>query len=357
MNENLDYIISRDITYWGVFIFILLISMLFYGIGKNNDSLCNSIPNNVLSRLLFVITILFLTFCTGADKIAYESYFIETCRWGILHKDNIGWEIIEYVISLLTNSSYLFFFIIASIYTYFNYWFCKQNTRNFLPLYIAVISFMGFYSYGVNTLKSGLSLSLVLCSFALYRKRVINAYVVAVFAFFIHYSMVIPLLAFWVSHRLQKMKYYYYIWIICIFLSIAFGNFFQLYLGGFLGADAMYSDYLLTTETERYRLGFRYDFLFYSAVPIIWMRLFFKDYKNERWLLYYKTYILVNSFWILVIFIPFSDRVAYLSWFLIPYIILVPILDRYATIRHRVLQFVFSFLIFAGFNIFTIFFR
>ena len=40
-------------------------------------------------------------------------------------------------------------------------------------------------------------------------------------------------------------------------------------------------------------------------------------------------YILVNAFWLLVIRIPYTDRFAYLSWFLIPFILIYPLsLDK-----------------------------
>ena len=275
MNGNLNYIISRDAFFWALFILVLVISILIYGMGRGKK-ICRSVPNRTGSIVLLIITIMFLTFCVGADKQAYTFFFEETCKYGILHRDYIGWELLEYVVSLFTHSATFFFFVVASVYVYLNYWFCKKNTKNFLPLFIAVLSFMGFYAYGVNTIKSGLSLALVLYSFALYENNKKSAWIVAVPAIMIHFSIIIPLIAFEVSHRLKAIKYYYAIWIVCLILSLAYGNFFQLYLGGVFGVDSTYSGYLLETETERYRSGFRYDFLFYSMIPIIWARFFLK---------------------------------------------------------------------------------
>ena len=52
-----------------------------------------------------------------------------------------------------------------------------------------------------------------------------------------------------------------------------------------------------------------------------------------------------------MISIPFTDRVAYLSWFLLPYILFLPILDGQVRIKYRMLQYFLAYLIFAGFNI------
>ena len=42
----------------------------------------------------------------------------------------------------------------------------------------------------------------------------------------------------------------------------------------------------------------------------------------------------LNDNWLLVIRIAFSDRVAYLSWFMIPFIVLYPVLNYPLRFKH-----------------------
>ena len=74
--------------------------------------------------------------------------------------------------------------------------------------------------------------------------------------------------------------------------------------------------------------GFRFDFLFYSAFPVwmIWYVTQRRKFNNPEYSVYANTYLLCNAFWILVIRASFSNRFAYLSWFLYPLVIAYPLM-------------------------------
>lgn len=355
---NLSQIISNYSFYWGIFLLIVLTISLVSNLAKTEKVLTAYRSNSVLARFLMFLNILFITFFVGADKPVYEEKFLDVCRYGFVSTDYLGWSWLTYCISFITHSYIIYFFILAFIYVVGNFMFCKFNSRNYLLLFVAVISFMGFYAYGVNTIKSGLGLSLLMLALCNIEKK---KYIVALFMFLayqIHHSTIIPIAAFIVAFNLRRTRYCYLGWFVCIGLSLFFGSFFRTYLGAYLGEDDRYTSYLMSGESERYQVGFRYDFLIYSAVPIIWGYLVEKwGYLNEHWILYFRAYIIANSFWILVISMPFTDRVAYLSWFLIPYILLVPILDGNAKIPNRKIFLFFSFFLFSGFNIYQLLFR
>ena len=48
----------------------------------------------------------------------------------------------------------------------------------------------------------------------------------------------------------------------------------------------------------------------------------------------YRMYVLVNALWLLFIRVPYSDRFAYLSWFLIPFLLLYPVLNGRLDTQH-----------------------
>ena len=73
--------------------------------------------------------------------------------------------------------------------------------------------------------------------------------------------------------------------------------------------------------------GFRWDFLFYSIWPIVmtWYLTMYRKFKDKTFNVIANTYILCNAFWIMVIRATFSNRFAYLSWFLYPLVIAYPL--------------------------------
>ena len=74
---------------------------------------------------------------------------------------------------------------------------------------------------------------------------------------------------------------------------------------------------------------FRWDFLLYSSMPIILgaYTLFIRKVYNNTYLILLGTYIYANAFWVLVIRGLFSNRFAYLSWFLYPIVLAYPLLN------------------------------
>ena len=87
-----------------------------------------------------------------------------------------------------------------------------------------------------------------------------------------------------------------------------------------LGFDDRMSSYSQASESTMSRFshtGFRWDFLLYSAMPV-WMAWYvrYKGIQDKTFTLLANTYIIANSFWIMVIRAAYSNRFAYLSWFL-----------------------------------------
>ena len=75
--------------------------------------------------------------------------------------------------------------------------------------------------------------------------------------------------------------------------------------------------------------GFRWDFLLYSSMPIImgWYIIFKRRIKVDfNYILLLGVYIYSNAFWVMVIRASFSNRFAYLSWFIYPLVLAYPLL-------------------------------
>jgi uncharacterized membrane protein YobD (UPF0266 family) len=74
---------------------------------------------------------------------------------------------------------------------------------------------------------------------------------------------------------------------------------------------------------------FRWDFLLYSSMPIIlgWYTIFKRQMFDKTYLILLGTYIYANAFWVLAIRALFSNRIAYLSWFIYPIVLAYPLVN------------------------------
>jgi len=113
-------------------------------------------------------------------------------------------------------------------------------------------------------------------------------------------------------------------------------------LSGYLSATADASKFSST--------GFRFDFLIYSAAPLVlaFHYIFKKNFDDPVYKRILHTYIVANAFWIMIIRANFSNRFAYLSWFLMGIVVIYPILKTKMWPQHfkkvgLVVMFYFSF--------------
>lgn len=115
---------------------------------------------------------------------------------------------------------------------------------------------------------------------------------------------------------IKRLKVAFWIWILCILLSLVSGNFFINLFSAF-GFDDRMGRYATDSLAQFAHSGFRWDFLLYSAMPVLlaWY-IDRRGVLDNTFTFLANTYILANSIWILICRIPFSNRFAYLSWFL-----------------------------------------
>ncbi len=192
-----------------------------------------------------------------------------------------------------------------------------------------LFSSLMFFTFGVNGIRNGLAchLTILAMTFLMEDKRII-AFVIAFLALGIHRSVILPIAGTIAAMTVIKQpKWAFYWWIASIILSLLWGeNLTQLIAG--IG----YDDRMSTYSTDEYddmfsHRGFRWDFLLYSAMPvlIIWYVCIKRELRDGWFNIISITYLLSNSFWVIVIRLAFSNRFAYLSWFLYPIVIAYPL--------------------------------
>lgn len=225
-----------------------------------------------------------------------------------------------------------FFSVVAFGYVLSSFWaiYRFMPSDPMLGLVFLLNSLM-FFPFGVNGLRNGLACHLVLlgASFLLDDKWVPGGLSFLI-AFGIHRSTLLPIAAILLARFLiRNVKYAILFWIASIFLSLAVGESIGHFFAG-MGFDDRMTQYTTISDMSQFsKTGFRWDFLLYSAAPIAMaFYVCIRKGLHDNWYNVICTvYCLCNAFWVLVIRSAFSNRFAYLSWFLYPIVIAYPLVN------------------------------
>ena len=205
--------------------------------------------------------------------------------------------------------------------------------------WIAVLFFFASfscYTYSVNGIRNGLGTSIILLAVTFLTEKDWRKYlsiVLMLVAFGIHRSTSLPsIAAITAAFVIKEPKYAIRFWTASIFISLVAGNAIGNIFAG-LGFDDRMEGYFNmqndANEMSRFEsTGFRFDFLLYSAMPVLmaWYVTVKRNFKDRTFNIIANTYILANAFWVMVIRAAYSNRFAYLSWFIYPLVIAYPLL-------------------------------
>lgn len=196
---------------------------------------------------------------------------------------------------------------------------------------IFLVGSLMFFSFGVNGLRNGMACHIVLLAISLLLddKYVIGT-ILCLVAFGIHRSTILPLTSAIVAiFFIKDFRYALGFWILSILISFVAGGAVSNFFSG-LGFDDRMTQYINIQDMSSFsRTGFRWDFLLYSSMPVLmgWYICVKRQIKDNWYNVICMTYCLSNAFWIMVIRSAFSNRFAYLSWFIYPIVIAYPLVN------------------------------
>ncbi|MDR1671461.1 MAG: EpsG family protein [Alistipes sp.] len=223
---------------------------------------------------------------------------------------------------------HMFFLFCAAVYVGALGWALVRifGTDFFVPLVVA-LSMFTFWSYGVNGVRNGMAASVMILALS-FRRRWIVAVVLAVLAIGIHRSMMLTAAAAVMTVFVRNPRLWILGWMGSIVLSLVAGGAISGWLmgSGVIGDDR-FTGYLTGDVADRFRhSGFRWDFLLYSAVPVVlgWYFIIRRGLADKFYLWLFNIYLTSNAFWILVIRANFSNRFAQISWFIMPLVLIYP---------------------------------
>lgn len=232
-----------------------------------------------------------------------------------------------------------FFLVIALIY-FFGMWFAcrKMFPQDTFIAFLACLAAFSTFSYATNGIKAGAAASLFLIAVAYYK----NLVVAVPFLFLslgFHHSMMLPIGAFVLAYFYKNVKVYFFGWVVCLLLAMLHVSYFQTLLAGM--ADERGADYLMSSGQDwGGKEGFRIDFVLYSAMPVLvgYWTVYRKKIISRAYNFLLSIYLVTNGVWMLCMYANFTNRIAYLSWFLYPVVLIYPFLkedwgwNRYKTL-------------------------
>lgn len=337
----LDYYLR--VFYWVMFA-LCSITALYYMASPGCDKLMRQ--TSILLPLLLAIVLIVFLGLRPPSAMYFGDMTLYRHRWNIIDVNSVvevfnfksEW-FFEFVLvsckKLVANVQF-WFFIVELFYIVCQFVACKRLLWENVWIAILFVFFsFQFCTYGTNGIRNGMACALMMLAIAYYCDRNRIGYVIGSIFFILamgcHRSVMIPMAALMLSIFVVKdIKYAVYIWLGCIVLSIFSGNYFQALFGS-LGFDDRMSSYSSVSErtlAQFSRLGFRWDFLLYSSMPV-WLAWYvkYKGIIDQKFTILANTYIIANSFWVLICRVAFSNRFAYLSWFLYALVI------AYAVVR------------------------
>lgn len=328
--------------YYGtIFLYTVIVMTVLSASILSNQSFSKIKTNGSTLSLAIIISLVLAIFLGSrpigplfGDTSAYEWTFRQYQTGGKVYiGDENEWLWVKFVaICAQIMDSRTFFILVDLCYFGFTLWACKRLCPN--EVLVTMLFMMGafsFFTYGTNGIRNGFACSIVLAAISFLcspnRKILITA-ILAFCAINIHNSTLLPISVAIISYLwIKNFRYAYLFWILSIAISLTLGSsvtsiFESLGFGN-------RSSYFTTYDSQQFsHSGFRWDFLIYSMMPIVlgYYVVIKRGIRDNTYELLLNTYTLANAFWVMVIRANFSNRFAYLSWFMYPIVLAYPLL-------------------------------
>lgn len=204
----------------------------------------------------------------------------------------------------------------------------------FIPMLVIMCMFT-FWAYGVNGIRNGMGASLFILAMT-YVENLPVAILLSLAGCGIHQSTWLMVAAAGVAWFFKNSYWYIGAWLLCVIASYFFGNTIQAFLANYavFGNDTRMAGYLTgdnqVGEIIQMAMVFRWDFLIYSAmgVAVGYYFIIIRQFEDEYYHWIYNIYLLTNMLWVLVIRSTYSNRLAQISWFVLPIVLIYPFMKR-----------------------------
>lgn len=304
---------------------------------KSDNKLLKGSSISFISLLLIILSIIYIgtrpIWCYS-DTGLYTMIFnlVQSGHWSKLPSDSIEpvWSFIEYICIDITDASG-WLFVIAVLYIW---GMCiaayRWLPKHFLIAIIFLFTAYSFWGYATNGIRNGMATSIAMLGLSFFmrtKKEMILGYALLIIAMLTHKSCMLVIVAATIALFLTNTKTNITLWLFCIVLNLIFPEYFKSLFSNLIDDNRMVNYLSLDVSKELFSItGFRWDFLLYSALPILigWFAISKQKIADKTYSFLLHTYIFSNAFWVLINTAAYSNRFAYLSWFLYPIVLIYP---------------------------------
>lgn len=238
---------------------------------------------------------------------------------------------------------YIFYILCSVLYVGPIYLVCKKYFKEYaLFAFILFVSSMSFWSFGINGVRNGLATSFFLLGIYFYDKKWLM-YTLMLLSLTFHKSLILSFIAFIIAIQTTNTLLLIRIWLVLVIVSYVFGSQVETIMSDFLlnsrlvedkRVDTYFSDELDGVVIER---GYRLDFIIYSGIAIFlaYYYKYKKGFKDAFYDRIVNTYIIANAIWIVLIYAAYTNRIAYLSWFIMPLVLVYPLLKQKDLVKNQ----------------------
>ena len=332
-------------SYYTIYLILVTIITLitYFKYDKRNGNITS--PLNKRKKdgtfILAILMVLFIGFRPESyvfvDMMNYINYYHALYEGNIFIFDKEAENLIFDNYLAWVGSKYLgtsFFFVsIAAIYFICTYIACRRMfPRDTLAAYLVFLAAFSTFSYGTNGIKAGAAAAIFLMALS-YRDNLKICVPLILVSWGFHHSMVMPIVAFIMTLIYKNSKVYFAAWCLCLLIAVFHITFFQQLFADILSDSGNSGANYLNEQNADWggRTGFRIDFVIYSTMPILvgyWSVYKKKMQLSKLYMCLLNLYMTLNGTWLLCMYANFTNRIAYLSWFLYPVVLIYPYLNE-----------------------------
>lgn len=321
------------------YIYLLIIFFLSLGVFSRystyNMSRIGSIvvENQMTSILLCGFMTLFIGLRPASavfvDMVGYASHWHlwamsdYSFQWGA---ENLLFDNLRIYMSTSKISYEWFFILISSIYFGCMHLACRRLfPKDTLFAFLVFLAAFSTFSYATNGIKAGSAASIFMLALAYHDKPFVTV-LLSLVSWGFHHSMVMVVASYVIVYFYHKPKWFFVLWLFSVVIAALHIGVFQVLFKSM--ADESGVEYL---QMQSHGRGFRIDFILYSAMPVLvgYYAIFKKKIQSESYNIILCVYLMTNSIWMLCMYAEFTNRIAYLSWFQYPVVLIYPFLKEH----------------------------
>ncbi len=300
------------------------------------------ISSSILNLKIYIVLSIVILFIGLRDPWGNWRYFGDTSNYSFMFEDintvnskefnDVGFEYFLKICNRFLNLQSFYFLCaclyVLPVYSTLRKWF---GDKVFYALAVYVTA-MSFWSFGINGLRNGLAASFFIYSLQFVNKKGIML-AIMLLAITFHKSMVLPMIAFLLTYYVTDTKFLIKLWLLSIIIAFFFGDKIELFVQSafqIIGFEDNRAGSYFDTDIDGDEIvkSFRPDFILYSGFTI-WLGFYYvtkKKFNDPKYIQLLNTYIIANTVWVILIYGVFTNRTAYLSWFIMPIVMIYPLL-------------------------------